>query len=61
MDTLFCFLTSLAFGGVMSRTGSIVMLIGFRDSIVVARFMGAPLDRRSVSVVIPCHVSVLTC
>jgi hypothetical protein len=57
----FCYLTSLAYGDVMSRLGSIVVVIGCCDVIVVSRFVGAPPSGRFVPVVCPCPVNVLTC
>ena len=60
-DTFFCFLTSLAYGGVMRRLGSIVVVIGHCDGIVVSRFMDALPSGRYVPVVCPYPVSVLTC
>jgi len=66
-DTFSCFLTSLSSGGVMSKLGSIVVLGGCGDGIVVcddiavSRIMGAPLGGRSVPVVCLGPVTVLTC
>jgi len=48
-DTFFCFLTSLAFGGAMSKVCSIFLLPGCGDGIVVSRLMGAPPIRRYVT------------
>jgi hypothetical protein len=59
-DTFFCFLTSLSSRGVMSRLGSIVVVIGCCDDIVVSIFMGTQTSGRFVPVVYPRPVFVLT-
>ena len=56
-DTFFCFITSLASGDVMGKLGSIVVVNGCGDGIVVSRIMGAPPSGRSVPVV--CHDPVI--
>jgi len=60
-DTFFCILTSLAYGGVMGKLGTIVMLPGCGDSVIVSRLMGAPPGEMSVFNVYLGHVTVLTC
>jgi hypothetical protein len=60
-DTFFCFLTSLAFGGVLSKLGSIVVVNGCGDGIVISRVRGAPPSGSFVSVVCPYPLAVLTC
>jgi len=45
----------------MIRLGSIVVVIGCCDGIVVSRLMGALPSGRLVPVVCPCLISVLTC
>ena len=60
-EAFLCFLTTLAYGGVMCRLGSIVVVIGCCDGIIVSMFRGATPSWRCVPVVCPCHVSVLTC
>jgi hypothetical protein len=56
---IFSFLTSLASGGVTSKLGSIVVLPGCGDGIVVSRLMGAPLGGSFMTDVRPSLVTVL--
>ncbi len=48
---IFSILTSLAYGGVMDNLGTIVVLPGCDDVVVVSRLLGAPPSERSVSIV----------
>jgi len=43
-DTFFVILTSLAYGGVMDKLGTIDVLLVCADGVVVSRLMGAPPD-----------------
>ena len=55
----FFFLTSLSFGGVMYRIGSIAVVICWCDGIDVSRSTGAPSSGGFVPDVCPCPVYVL--